>query len=123
MPQLTTFFLRKGVSKWVMLPAFRLLRAALWLVIASFTAICRVALAMSFSHGFSTTKRLFLCRTMQMEGLKVDALEGVLEDPNTSREDLIMAAAQLGRREGRAEGRAEGLVERQLNAASAADGL
>ena len=44
----------------------------------------------------------------------MDELKGVLEDANTSREDLVKAAVQLGRLEGRAEGRAEGLAERQL---------
>ena len=45
-----------------------------------------------------------------MEELTMDELKGVLEDANTSREDLVKAAVQLGR----LEGRAEGLAERQL---------
>lgn len=53
-----------------------------------------------------------------MEELTADELHGVLENPDTTREDLVAAATQLGRREGRAEGqaegRAEGLEERRM---------
>ena len=58
-----------------------------------------------------------------MEELTTEELQSVLENPDTTREDLIAAATQLGRREGYAEGRAEGLEERRLFAASADDEL
>ena len=44
-----------------------------------------------------------------MEELAPEELEGILEDPRSSREDLRRAAAQLSLRR-RAEGRAEGLA-------------
>lgn len=51
---------------------------------------------------------------MQMEELTPEELKGILEDPRSSREDLLRAAAQLSlrrRAEGRTEGLAEGLAE------------
>ena len=61
-------------------------------------------------HTRQSSADSFLHITKEMEELTVNELQGILENPNTSREDLVLAATQLGRR----EGRAEGLAERQL---------
>ena len=58
-------------------------------------------------------EKIYTSITMQMEELTPEELEGILEDPRSSREDLLRAAAQLSLRR-RAEGRAEGRAEWQL---------